>query len=254
MKATKHVVAVMAHPDDIEILCAGTLIQLRQKGYGIHLVTMTSGDCGSAEHGPEEICRIRSKEAARAAAVIGATYDCVGCRDLFVTFDRPTIQRVTEILRRYNPFLVITHSPQCYMLDHEETAKIARTATFGVAIPNFKTEAIDPAPCSTAVPYFYYADAVEHKNQFGERVKPQFYVDISGVIETKAKMLKRHASQRDWLRKHHHMDEYIIKMKEMSAENGREAGVKYAEAFRQHLGHGYPQDNILGKILGELRA
>lgn len=254
MKNNKHVMAIMAHPDDIEFLCAGTLALLRKKGYKIHLVTMTSGDCGSAEHTPEDICRIRVREGANAAKVIGATYDSVGCRDLFVCYDRPTLQRVVEVIRKHNPFLVVTHSPQCYMLDHEETAKLVRGACFGVSIPNFKTEAADPAPVMADVPYLYYADAMEHKNQFGERVVPQFYIDITKAMPTKEKMLKCHASQREWLIKHHHMDEYVRKMKETSADLGKEVGVKYAECYRQHLGHGYPQDNVLGKILGELKA
>jgi len=254
MKENKHVLAIMAHPDDIEFLCAGTLALLRRKGYEIHLASMTPGDCGSAEHSPEEIARIRVRENARSAAVIGATYDCVGCRDLFVVYDRPTIQRVTELLRKYDPFLVITHSPQCYMLDHEETAKTVRGACFGAGVPNVRTEAADPYPTGSGVPHLYYADAVEAKNQFGERIVPQFYIDITRAMPVKARMLKCHASQRNWLLKHHHIDEYIRKMKEMSAVRGAEVGVKYAECYRQHLGHGYPQDNRLGKILGMLKV
>jgi LmbE family N-acetylglucosaminyl deacetylase len=251
MKNNKHVLAIMAHPDDIEFLCAGTLVLLRRKGYTVHLATMTPGDCGSAEHTPEEIARIRVRENARSAAVIGATYDCVGCRDLFVVYDRPTVQRVTELVRKYDPFLVITHSPQCYMLDHEETARLTRAACFGAAVPNWKTEAADPAEPASGVPHLYYADAVEHKNQFGERIVPHFYLDITRAMPAKEKMLKCHASQRNWLRKHHHIDEYIRAMKAMSAERGREVGVKYAECYRQHLGHGYPQDNLLGRIVGQ---
>ena len=52
--------AILAHPDDAEFLCAGTLVRLRkEKGWTIHIATMTPGDCGSAEHNPEEIARIR---------------------------------------------------------------------------------------------------------------------------------------------------------------------------------------------------
>ena len=207
----------MAHPDDIEFQCAGTLALLREQGCKVHLASMTAGDCGSAEHNPDEISAIRVRENARAAAVINASYDCVGCRDLFVVYDRPTIQRVTELIRKYNPFLVITHSPQCYMIDHEETAKTVRGACFGASIPNFMTESPDPQPRTSGVPYLYYADAMEHKNLFGERIVPQFYIDITRAMATKEKMLKCHASQRDWLMKHHHMDEYLRKMRELSA-------------------------------------
>jgi len=65
-----------------------------------------------------------------------------------------------------------------------------------------------------------------------------------------AAMLAAHASQRDWLLKHHGMDHYVQSMRDWSAQRGRQAGVAFAEGFRQHLGHSYPQDNLLGQLLG----
>lgn len=254
MKTNRHVLAIMAHPDDIEFQCAGTLALLKQRGCKIHLATMTSGDCGSVEHGPQAITRTRVREGAAAAKVLDATFDSLGERDLFVCYNRPTLQKVAELVRRYDPWLVITHSPECYMLDHEETAKLVRGACFGAGIPNFATEAADPARPTNGVPYLYYADAMEHNNLFGERIVPQFYIDITAVMPVKTRMLKCHASQRDWLRKHHGVDEYVRKMHELSAERGREAGVRYAECYRQHLGHGYPQDNVLGRLLDGRKA
>ena len=63
-------------------------------------------------------------------------------------------------------------------------------------------------------------------------------------------MLGAHASQRNWLLKHHGMDQYIQSMRDWGGHRGRQAGVAYAEGFRQHLGHSYPQDNLLGRLLG----
>jgi hypothetical protein len=63
-------------------------------------------------------------------------------------------------------------------------------------------------------------------------------------------MLGAHASQRDWLLKHHGMDHYLQAMRDWSAKRGSEAGVAFAEGYRQHLGHSYPQDNVLGQLLG----
>jgi hypothetical protein len=65
-------------------------------------------------------------------------------------------------------------------------------------------------------------------------------------------MLTHHESQRNWLLTHHKMDEYILAMKQFARERGLETGVEYAEGFRQHLGHGFPQSNILKEILGNL--
>src|SRR5437868_13694913 len=94
------VVSILAHPDDAEFLCAGTLIRLvREHGWQAHLATMTAGDCGSAELPPEEISRTRRAEAAAAAAPVGARHPCLGERDLPVLSSRPTLHRVTRPLR-----------------------------------------------------------------------------------------------------------------------------------------------------------
>ena len=63
-------------------------------------------------------------------------------------------------------------------------------------------------------------------------------------------MLARHASQREWLLKHHGMDQYLQAMRDWGQQRGRRLGVAYAEGFRQHKGHSYPQDNLLGQLLG----
>ena len=62
-------------------------------------------------------------------------------------------------------------------------------------------------------------------------------------------MLACHASQREWLRAHHGMDEYIDAMRRYSAERGKEVGVEFAEAFTQHRGHPFPQTDLLKELL-----
>jgi hypothetical protein len=73
------------------------------------------------------------------------------------------------------------------------------------------------------------------------------------VIGLKADMLACHESQRAWLEAHHGIDEYLEEMRRWSAALGREIGVEYAEGFRQHVGHPYPQDDRLGALLAGVR-
>ncbi len=244
----------MAHPDDIEFLCAGALARLSKLGYRIHMANVAAGDCGTVEYGSDDISRLRFVEARRAAAVIGATHYCVGARDALIMYDEPTLRATVELVRRVNPFLVITHSPECYMIDHETSAKLAQTATFIAGAPNFQTLLTPPAKPMKEVPYLYYADAVEGKDRFGKPVLADFYIDVSAQMKTKERMLKCHASQRNWLIAHHGMDEYTATMTRWNAANGARCGVKYAEGFRQHLGHSYPQNNKLGELLGAIPA
>ena len=76
--------AVLAHPDDAEFLCGGTLALLALRGWRIHVATSTPGNLGSTELPPDEIAAIRRAEGAAAAQVIGGHYHCLELRDLRV--------------------------------------------------------------------------------------------------------------------------------------------------------------------------
>ena len=244
----KTVLGIFAHPDDAELMCVGTLSLLKKAGWEIHIATMTPGDKGSAELTREEISVIRRAEGAKAAERLGGTYHCLECDDVYIMYDRETINKATTLIRKVQPTIVITASPNCYMIDHETTSLVAQTACFGAGIKNMEA-AGEPYGM---VPYLYYVDPMEGKDKFGVPVIPGFYVDITGEIGIKEETLACHASQRDWLRKHHKMDQYLIAMKQFAAHRGADIGVEYAEGFRQHLGHGYPQDNILKTVIGDL--
>jgi len=244
----KTVLSIMAHPDDAEFLCAGTITLLKNAGWDIHIATMTPGDCGSKDLSRQEISKIRRAEGAAAAKVLGGTYHCLECEDVFIMYDKPTLQKVITLIRTVKPTIVFTTSPVDYFIDHEITSSLARTACFVCGVPNAECECMEPYHF---VPYLYYADSLEGKDIFGKGIVPSIYVDISTAIEVKEKMLCCHASQREWLLKQHHIDEYIESMKKMSKQRGNEADCKYAEGLRQHLGHAYPSNNILKEILGD---
>ncbi len=243
------VLSVLAHPDDAEFLCAGALARLaRDHGWAVHIASMTPGDCGSTELPPEEIAAVRRAEGARAAALIRAAYYCLEERDLLLFYGERPLERVTRLLRTVRPRVVLTHSPADYMLDHEVTSTLVRAAAFAAPAPNFLADRGHPPPLPH-VPHLYYCDPIEGKDALGRPVEPAFRVDVTGVMHLKSAMLSAHASQRDWLLKHHGMDHYVASMHDWCARRGREAGVAFAEGFRQHLGHGYPQDPLLQQIL-----
>ncbi|MAE63755.1 MAG: LmbE family protein [Phycisphaeraceae bacterium] len=248
-KKRKVAMCLMAHPDDCELLAAGTLALLARKGWKVHIVTMTPGDAGSMELPPEEISAVRRAEGAAGAKVIGAAYHCLESRDLYVTFDEKTLRRAVELTRSIAPTLIITHSLNCYMMDHEITAQIARSVSFAYAVPNVASGPVLPG---STIPHLYYADAIEGMDAYGRPIEPTTYIDIRRSMATKTKMLKCHASQRQWLMKHHGMDQYVTSMQHWCAKRGEQVGVPVAEGFRQHLGHPYPHDCILKKQLGSL--
>lgn len=246
---SKTILAIVAHPDDAEFTCAGTLALFRERGWHIEMATMTAGDCGSMEHGREEISAIRKKEAASAAKLLNGNYHCLEFEDIFLMYDRLALLKTISLIRKTRPKIVLTMSPSCYMVDHETTSLLAQTACFSAGINNIKTQDSEPYHY---IPHLYYVDPMEGKDKFGREIKASTIIDISNVMDIKEKMLKCHKSQRSWLMAHNGMDEYTQTMKELSKKRGSEISTDYAEGFRQHLGHGFPQDNILREELGEL--
>jgi len=241
------VLTFLAHPDDAEILCAGTLVRLRDAGWKIHIATATAGDCGTMTQTRQDISAFRTNEATAAAKLIGATYHCLGEGDGLVVFDKATIQKTVDLFRRVAPGLVFTHAAKDYMLDHEQVSLLARSASFLYGAPNISTHPLLP---DSRVPYLYYCDPVEGLDPLGNEIVPTTTIDISGQLETKSKMLACHASQREWLRAHHGMDEYIDAMKRHAAMRGKLIGTPAAESFVQHRGHAYPHDDVLAKLFG----
>ena len=176
------VLAILAHPDDAEFLCAGTLIRLgTERGWKVHVATMTAGDCGSAEHAPDEIARIRRAEGAAAAAAVGATYHCLEELDLRVVFGERPMEKVCRLLNAVRPRVVITHSPEDYHLDHEQTSHVVRAAAFAAPIPNFlhRPGHAEPHPPLDHIPHLYYCDPLEGKDQFGRPIPPAFRIDVT---------------------------------------------------------------------------
>ncbi len=239
--------SMLAHPDDAEILCAGTLLRLAELGWELHIATATAGDCGSATLPACEIAAIRKKEAANAAKSLGASYHLLGEEDIQVVFDKPTNRKTIDLFREIAPTLVFTHPRFDYMLDHEQVHLLARSAAFSYSMPNASAKTLLE---DSMVPWLYYCDPLEGVDPYsGKRVAPSTYVDITQQMNNKTTALACHASQREWLRAHHGMDEYIAAMKRHAEYRGNEIGAAYAEAFVQHRGHAFPQQDILQELL-----
>ncbi len=246
---SQRILAIHAHPDDIEFQCAGTLALLKERGHHITMATMTPGDCGSDELDSAAISEVRRGEARAAADVIEADYHCLEFRDLSIVFDNDSRNRVTEFVRKQRPDIVITAPPVDYMADHEVTSRLVRDACFNASVPNYKTKQWDPADPPKKVPHLYYVDPVGGTDWYGNPIEPGFIIDVSKAFETRLKMLACHASQREWLQRQHDIDEYMDACRRWAAQRGSEIGAEFGEAFRQHLGHPHPTDNLLAELV-----
>lgn len=234
------VLALAAHPDDIEYVMAGTLLRLRQKGWEPHYFNLCSGNCGSLEMDGPTTARTRLAEARASAVLMGAAFHPPIARDLELVYSTPLLRRVTAVVRAVNPTIVLTHSTVDYMEDHMMAARLAVTAAFAKNIPNFASEpAIPGAPGDVAV---YHAMPHGLQGPLREEFTPDLFVDTTAVHETKLAALACHQSQQGWLAASQGMNSYLQTMDDMTREMGRRSGrFTHAEGWRRHLHLGLSQ-------------
>ncbi|MFN3650202.1 MAG: PIG-L deacetylase family protein [Armatimonadota bacterium] len=217
-----NVLAIGAHPDDLEILCAGTLARCAEREDRVTMLIVTDGSAGHAEIPPDRLAGIREAEARAAAGVIGAELVWLGLRDEFVFNDEPTRLLLLNAIRGASPELILTHAPEDYHPDHRAVSRAVFDASFIMGLPNVRTE----NPAQPGVPALYYFDTLA-----GLGFTPAEYVDVTPAWETKCEMLRRHSSQVDWLQYHDQID--ILGFMETVAKfRGLQCGVPFAEAFR----------------------
>jgi len=268
------IVAVGAHPDDIEFLFAGTLAKLKQlhsDAVEIYMYTICDGCMGSEELDYADLRATRWKENLESAAVIGADYDTCDIRDLEADHDRHIAKDImVGQFRQIQPDVVMTHSPRdVYMPDHRVASWIVSDALFCTMLPNWnpgrRTADIRTRKEKEAdtygyrytrakivpLPALYYGDPFPGYDIYGQEQKPTFYVDITSTMQTKREMLLKHVSQGAWLAAGHGDSDYIKTAVQWNSRRGSAAGVEYAEAVLRHKGAPYNQDPRLENLLGD---
>jgi LmbE family N-acetylglucosaminyl deacetylase len=217
-----NILAIGAHPDDLEILCGGTLAKYASQGHKVVMVHVSTGNVGHTVLRPEELIKIRAQEAREAGALIGAEVISLNEMDLFVQSDNMKARdKVIDIIRYTKPDIIITQSPHDYMDDHEETSRLVYRATMAASVPHYKSK-YEHYDKLTAL---YYMEPAGGVNSF-----PEEFVDITDFIDVKMEMVEKHVSQHKWIREHDGLD--ILDMtRTLSKMRGYQCGVGYAEGF-----------------------
>ena len=151
-----NILAIGAHPDDVETMCAGTLAKYASQGHKVYIATATSGNIGSATHTMEEIAAIRKQEAANSAALIGAEYICLDYDDEMFFEDKAARLKFIDLVRYCKADLILTHNPEDYNPDHELTSKIINDIAVMIPIAHLKTE----EPPYDQIPSIWYFEPV----------------------------------------------------------------------------------------------
>ena len=224
-----NILAIGAHPDDVENNVGGTLAKYASLGHKVFTATATNGNIGSATLPMEEIAAIRKEEARRAAAHIGAEYVCLDYDDEMFYEDKAARIAFIDLVRYCKADVILTHYPEDYNPDHELTSKIINDIAVMIPIAKIQTK---NKPYDK-IPAIFYFEPVH-----GHGFIPTEYVDITDFMEIKRKMCYEHQSQIAWMQDNY--KEALGEKKKDFFENveitgryrGIQCGVEYAEGFR----------------------
>ncbi len=195
-----NILAIGAHPDDIEFGCGGTLIKYAQTGHNVYLLVLTDGRFGGDPH-------IRMNEQKEAVGLIGAKDLFWGnFQDTQLTDSRELILKVDEIHKKIKADMVFLNYPEDVHQDHRATAQA------GVSATRYIKEVL-----------FYEVPTTQH-------FEPDIFVDIQDVLDKKLELLRVHNSQIDRTR----VENLNILESAQSCANfrGYQGRVKYAEGFK----------------------
>jgi LmbE family N-acetylglucosaminyl deacetylase len=220
------ILAASAHPDDIELQCAGTLIRYVKEGHKVIMAVACTGNVGSKIHTGPEIEAIRAGEARKAADVIGADLIMLGYKDSDVWLDNKTWTRYVDLVRQTNPDVIITHEPGDYVHDHSNVGELAYRAAIWASTANMPDTQYEPIGKIPTV--FYFETVGTHRV-----APPDYYVDITQEFEQKLQAFRQHESQHgDFLEKQFGVSNWFDYVDAVNRLRGFQSGCKYAEAFR----------------------
>lgn len=245
------VLALFAHPDDIEFRAAGTLILLRRAGWEVHYCNLSQGDLGSSVHGARDTARIRAAEAKASCRLLGFHWHPPVARDLQIFYSDVLIRKVCALIRKVRPRILLTHPLADYMEDHTETARIAVTAAFARGIPNYRSRPVVPAVLDPVT--LYHSTPHGLQGPLREPHRPERIVDVASVAAEKRAALACHKSQKEWLDVSQGMDSYLAAMEVEGLRMGREIGSEAGEGWTRHshLGFCGESDDPLAEALPE---
>lgn len=218
----KRVLVIMAHPDDAEFTCAGTVAKWIGAGRVVHYVVCTSGDKGTKDHNmtPYQLAAIREEEQMAAARILGIeSVTFLRHKDGELEVNKAFRAELAMLIRRHRPDIVVTHDAwRPYQLHPDHRAVGMTTCDAIVAARDHLF-----LPGQTAIGL----EAVEPADLFlWGAAEPDYFEDITGTIELKLEALSQHKSQLsrpNWRERIH----------QWAIDTGEPHSMAFAEAFKR---------------------
>ncbi len=181
-----NILAIGAHPDDVEFQCSGTLAKYLKQGHKVSIIHVCTGDKGDFVTPPEELANIRKAEASKSGALLGATVECLNFPGDGIFYSEANLATFVKHIRPYAPDVIITHNPEDYHLDHTAVSKLVTDASFLLSVPSYCPE----TKYADTLPQIYYMEPYGCFDFI-----PTDYVDITDTMDTKRAMMSCHKSQ-----------------------------------------------------------
>jgi LmbE family N-acetylglucosaminyl deacetylase len=216
------VLAIGAHPDDIEIFCAGTLARYIDAGATVTFAIATNGEVGGPGADPAQIAATRFDEATESTKRIGANLIWMGFQDEMLFNTREVREAFIDAYRLALPDVVFVHSTADYHPDHRIAGQVAMDARIPSAVPLVVTG----YPAVSRIPHVFIMDTLG-----GVDFTPEYLVDISDKQELKEELLRLHASQIEWMQIAYGND-YIADARAQARVRARGTGWTFVEGFR----------------------
>ena len=222
--ANERVMAVVAHPDDAEVLCAGTLARAKADAAAIGVCVLCRGDKGQSSQPVKNLGEVRREEMSAAAELLGAELFWGGFGDGELVDGPLERKTLNELYRHFRPTLILAHSIDDYHCDHRAAGALAEAVSWFCTSAGHKTGG---APLESQ-PALWWMDVVG-MNGF----TPGFFVDVSEYVELKRSMLACHKSQlaRGGDGGFMPLEQQMLRQ---CQTRGDQSGVTAAEAFRTH--------------------
>ena len=214
------ILAIAAHPDDVEMTCAGTLVMLARAGRSFGIVDLTSGEMGTRGN-----AKTREAEANRAGEILGAAFrETLDLHDGGLDTGRAAELAVIDVLRRERPRLVLTSYPEDRHPDHARAGRLVTDAAFYAGLRKLETA----RPAHRPQQVVYYSTFLLQE--------PSFLVDVTPAMETRRSAVRVFASQfHDPASKEPNTmlseQSFLEKVEARARHFGMLAGVEFAEGF-----------------------
>jgi bacillithiol biosynthesis deacetylase BshB1 len=217
--------AIGAHPDDVELGCGGTLLAAVAEGKKVGIIDLTQGELGTRGTVAD-----RLKEGLLAGEMIGAAVrENLGMKDGFFVNDQTHQMMIVEVIRKYQPDIILCNAPEDRHPDHGKAAKLVADAAFLAGLVKVQTTHNGIAQTAWRPSHVFHY--IQSRN-----LQPNFVVDISAYMDQKMASILAHASQfynpnSNEPNTFISSDSFLEFIKGRAKEFGQQVGVQYAEGF-----------------------